>query len=114
MAQPIDRLIAVIYRYHVDAFVREGQRNDLLHCHAVIGEQYFVIHNNLRFDTATAGGAAKPIIIQEGNGQSLNQERQLLNKKDRQDRQERQDRYVLSVLPVLPVLFIEESTRIFI
>src|SRR5215831_18081316 len=46
--QPIDRFVAVIHRYHFDALVRESQRNDLLHRRAVIGEQNFVIHINLR------------------------------------------------------------------
>src|SRR5262245_17658303 len=59
--QPMDRLVAVIHRYHVDALVRKGQRNDLLHRHAVIDEQNFVIHKNLRSDPTKVISTTEPI-----------------------------------------------------
>src|SRR5262249_10628046 len=59
--QPVDRFVAVIHRYHLDALVREGQRNDLLHRRAVIGEQNFVTHNNLRFNLTNTISTAESI-----------------------------------------------------
>jgi hypothetical protein len=42
----MERFIAIVYRYNIDAFIGKSQRDDFLHRHAVVSEQNLVTHKN--------------------------------------------------------------------